>query len=138
MKNMLFALLLLLTACGGDQSEAFVAQDIDVPEDFLQFYQIFHTDTAYQAAHISFPLAGLPNGQPFAQNHRWTRADWQYHRPFDLEATNMVRHFRRLDETTIEEVILQPQERSGILRRFSKLGDQWFLIYYAGMNRIAE
>lgn len=138
MKNILFALLLLLTACGGDNAEQFVGQSADVPEDFLQFYQLFHTDTAYQTAHISFPLAGLPNGEPFAQNFRWTRADWQYHRPFDLEANNMVRQFRRSDETTIEEVIMQPQERSGILRRFVKLGDEWFLIYYAGMNRIAE
>lgn len=140
MRFILIFLLIGTLACNTleEDAVAFTGTEQTLPEDFLAFYQRFHADTAYQLRRITFPLAGIPDNQPFAENFRWQRADWTPHRPFDLAANKMERQFSRRDATTIEEVILQPQERAGILRRFSKLGDEWYLIYYAGMNRLRE
>lgn len=135
-------LLLLIgwTACGSGErpTAAFTATEQELPADFLQFYERFHLDTAYQMQHITFPLAGVPDNRPFAEQFRWERTDWIPHRPFDLDASNMERRFSRLDAQTIQEVLLHPQERAGMLRRFAKLDDEWYLIYYAGMNRLRE
>ena len=140
MKNFwIFFAILWLSACGESTPEpSFSDIERELPEDFLDFYANFHADTAYQFNHITFPLSGIPDGQPEAMNFKWERASWKPHKTFDLAATGMERQFRVRGSDTVEEVILQPNERSGIMRRFAKLGDEWYLIYYAGMNHLRE
>ena len=53
--------LLGLIACNGTGNVSNLAQNKPLPkppEDFLKFYDQFHTDSVYQMAHIQWPLAG--------------------------------------------------------------------------------
>ena len=54
-------LLLILTSCGDSTPENAVnAANEELPLDFVNFYEIFHTDSVFQKKHIVFPLQGVP------------------------------------------------------------------------------
>lgn len=148
MKNFLLLLSIsfLLFACGNSNSNGPTAENTNVsPSDaedlaeFYQFYNLFHTDTAYQMAHISFPLAGKPTQgtelQP-GEKFFWQRANWNYHRPVDFETSEFKRRIVPFDEELVEEYIYHKKMGFGMKRRFAKLGDEWFLIYYEGMKAL--
>src|SRR5690606_39402780 len=107
-------------------------------KDFDTFYMRFHRDTAYQMAHITFPLEGLPpdavNATESLESYRWQRADWQPHQLFN--DPDYARTFRNKDDLMIEETLRHKSGEFGMLRRFAKMGDDWFLIYYAAPNRL--
>ena len=54
----LFVILLLaVAACkGGGKQEAASGEGLEEWKDFTTFYERFHQDSAYQMAHIIFPL----------------------------------------------------------------------------------
>lgn len=107
-------------------------------KDFDTFYMRFHRDTAYQMAHITFPLEGLPpdaaNATESLESYRWQRADWQPHQLFN--DPDYMRTFRNKGDLMIEETLRHKSGEFGMLRRFAKMGDDWFLIYYAAPNRL--
>lgn len=130
----LIAALLMLTACSRDNQSA--------TDDFKSFYERFHNDADYQMAHITFPLEGLPPDADAetitSGNFHWQQEEWELHRPFDLENSGFQQTFIRFGTDLVVEKILHESGEYGSIRRFAKMGDEWYLIYYAGLNRIEE
>ncbi|MCB0662324.1 MAG: hypothetical protein KDC24_06270 [Saprospiraceae bacterium] len=106
--------------------------------DFNAFYMRFHRDTAYQTAHITFPLDGLPaNADSLTMGNeqfKWQRNDWKYHQLLDDD--EFTRNFLVLNDNLVSESIRLKNSNLGLVRRFAKMGDDWYLIYYAGLNQI--
>ena len=133
--------LFLITACNSDKKKVLNdASMASAEEDFTNFYKRFLRDTAYQMEHIDFPLAGLPaqadsstiaSGQFF-----WKKKNWLMHKEFDIEKSGFQVQLNWLSETLVEESLTNKEIGLGMMRRFSKGRDGWFLIYYADMNRI--
>lgn len=150
LNRLLFLLLLvslLLAACQPNEqpSEAqsvppVMPHSADIPDDFLEFYRNFHHDQEYQLNHIIFPLKGLPQDADSAtivnDNYFYEKESWTYHKPYDYETGDFTRKFVRYTDELIAEHILHRKNGLGILRRYAKLGDEWFLIYYAALNNI--
>ena len=146
---LLFLALLGLNACQNratseEQENPSSATAVSEEElaGFRQFYQKFHQDSLYQVDHIIFPLEGLPdNADSLAfveDNFHWERESWQMHRPFDFEFSDFVRQLEPIGGSIVVERIIHKTGQMGMIRRFSRLGDEWYLIYYAGMNRIKQ
>lgn len=111
-------------------------------DDFNAFYERFHSDPDYQMAHISFPLEGLPSNADAetiaAGDFRWEAEDWQLHQPFNAENTEFERAFISFGDDLVIEKITHKNGQFGTVRRFAKLGGEWYLIYYAGLNRMEQ
>ncbi|MFN7116206.1 MAG: hypothetical protein ACK4TA_05365 [Saprospiraceae bacterium] len=127
-------LALAVAACSGDPKPA--------ADDFKTFYERFHQDAEYQLAHITFPLEGLPSDADAdlleSGNFYWQEEEWELHRPFDVEHSAFKQEFIRFGDDLVVEKIIHQSGEYGSIRRFAKMGDEWYLIYYAGMNRIKE
>ena len=52
-------IILFLTDCKR-KDPVLKGQVQGLPDDFVAFYEKFHADSAYQMAHIQFPLEGYP------------------------------------------------------------------------------
>lgn len=115
---------------------------IEIPEDFISFYNQFHTDTAYQLQHILFPLQGIPSlkaGDDITGMQWWFEKDgWKYHKPFnDMDGT----YTRSFDNFAgiITETIVDNTGQFTMVRRFTKSSeDEWTLIYYKEMGAKVE
>ena len=141
MKYLLNSLILafLLTSCK-PQAPALKQDEVaGLPPDFVTFYEKFHADSAFQMAHISFPLEGYPmspDSATLANNFRWTADKWLMHRGAMFVDSLYTRRFDRPMATVITEVIMQKERPFGTYRRFLKRDDSWYLIFYSDMNRI--
>lgn len=117
-------------------------KDEGMPPGFLAFYQRFHNDSVYQLEHIVFPLQGLPSMADeeviTSNNYRWEKENWVLHQPFENAEGEFSRSFTKLSDEMVIENIQLAGGGYGMQRRFSKSGDEWFLIYYAGMNQLAQ
>ena len=112
----------------------------NLPVDFTQFYMQFHIDSTYQIEHIIFPLTGLPpnaDSIQMSKTYQWEAENWRMHRPFKA-ASGYDQEYISIDDKTITEYIIDPQTGFGMERRFSKLKNKWYLIYYSAMNKISE
>lgn len=110
---------------------------IEVPDDFKSFYRQFHQDTAFQIAHISFPLEGIPaNADTLASRDqfRWQKNSWKWHRPIDPDLTGYEQHWQVITKEMVVERIIEKTSRIGMTRRFAKMDNEWMLIYYGAMN----
>lgn len=143
MRNLyLLCLFLMVYGCNNDSS---VPDEVNeetsslsgVP-DFDKFYYRFHIDSTFQLAHINFPLEGLPSHYGDSDievgTYKWTKDTWKHHSL--ITAAEFESKFQVLDETLITEYIIHERGEMGMMRRFSKSDDGWYLIYYAGMNPI--
>lgn len=109
----------------------------ELPVDFQVFYELFHRDSSYQMEHIVFPLEGLPDyantetweGKPFV----WLEDNWEMHRPWK-GSEEFRQEWAILAEGMIRERLIHTSRPIMTERRFAKMGDDWFLIYYAGLN----
>ena len=113
-----------------------------IPKDFLVFYDRFHTDPVYQLSHILFPLEGLPPDTDSltasSGTFRWQKDSWILHKHFDSMEGNYTQQFIPFGENMVVEQIRHAQAAYGMQRRFARIGDEWQLIYYGAMNRLAE
>lgn len=141
---LLFLLAVVYTACRPGQPQVEQAQaeeEVDLNE-FYNFYQSFHIDSAYQMDHIIFPLQGLPSNADSItiarNNFHWEREDWILHQPVDFETSEFRREILPLSEEIVLEKIVHRSGQTGMLRRFAKIGDDWYLIYFADLNRIRQ
>lgn len=139
------SLLLFLTACGGSSnSEGFskIKFNEDLPSEFMKFYMQFHTDSLYQVEHILFPLDGLPPNADSVtiadKTFKWTAEDWQIHHPFSNANEAFKQEYLSVDDNTVIEYIIDNSTGFGMERRFSNLGNEWYLIYYEAMNSLIE
>lgn len=138
LRNLLFAGI-ILSACSRVKTPELPA---DLPVDFQVFYELFHRDSAYQMEHIVFPLAGLPDyAEPEllgAGSYFWQEEDWAIHRQRTKEDKEFVRDIAILSNEMIRERLVHKERPLMTERRFAKMGDEWFLIYYAGINTYTQ
>lgn len=108
--------------------------------EFNQFYAQFMQDSLFQVQHINFPLEGIPdNASSYSDDlsaFRWTADNWRMHRPIDFAQTKFEQNFQTIGDELIIENLSDPQSGYGMIRRWAKLGGEWSLIYYAGINPI--
>lgn len=139
---LLFASSLILSCSSNSGSKPpESSSDIDLA-GFYTFYQSFHIDSAFQMAHINFPLKGLPANADSLTIARgdflWQEDEWRLHRPVDYENSEYQREIIPLSEDIVVEKITHRNGQTGMLRRFARIGDDWYLIYFADLNRIAR
>lgn len=131
----LAGLSLLAFSCSKGNSD-----EASAMKEFEEFYQNFHEDEAYQLEHINFPLEGLPanaDAETIAtQDFQWQAEDWVTQRPFDFSNGKFKRELVTFGDDLVVEKIVHQNGKFGTIRRFAKLGEEWYLIYYAGLNRI--
>ncbi len=90
LKNLLsiFVFILIFTHCKNEPQKVIVEGQLTGNKEFDEFYLRFHRDTAYQAAHITFPLEGLPPSADSTAftggDFRWQRNGWEYHQLFNF------------------------------------------------------
>jgi len=127
MKASYILLLLFFFACksntDSNQESSPAEQVIEIPAEFVDFYEKFHTDSLFQVDHIIFPVKGSTSDQTY------NKENWVMHKPFDSQGGNYERSFNNINGIIIEFV----QEQSGfatIERRFSKISGEYQLIYY--------
>lgn len=106
--------------------------------DFAAFYERFHRDSLYQMEHIPFPIDGLPTfsdkEDEDLSGFRWTAENWKLHRPLNLNQNEFKQTFDAIGENLIVESIIHRNGSFAMMRRFARMGDEWYLIYYAAMN----
>ena len=132
--------VLLLISCKNDiklsQKEA-----QGLSEDFVTFYNKFHNDSAFQMAHIQFPLEGYPTGNLSdsignVADFRWTADKWVLHRLDQFSDSLYVRQFEQPMPIMVNEIIIEKKSTYGMTRRFLKRDNDWQLIFYSDMNRL--
>ena len=114
-----------------------------LPSEFVAFFDRFHEDSAFQMAHITFPLEGLPNSNNDsvvnnAERYYWTRADWKIHHGFVDPSNQFTQWFEMIGDRMIEHWVHMKGTNLFLQRRFAKLSDGWYLIYYVGMRPRSE
>jgi len=126
-------------------TEQVIAQDdvapTGLPNGFRKFYENFHRDSVFQLNHIRFPLEGIPEKETEGMDvsgFYWKKENWKMHRPFNAMDGSFIRDFQPLGEDMVIEKIRHAEASYGMQRRFSRDGDDWYLIYYAAMNELAK
>lgn len=115
---------------------------LELPVDFQVFYELFHRDSTYQMEHIVFPLAGFPDYaapeqlQPGA--FAWEESEWTLHTGKITENSDFQKETVILTDQMIRERLIHKTRALMTERRFAKMGEEWFLIYYAGINPYSE
>ena len=118
------------SACGNDRTAPLPELPPEYA-DFPEFYQRFHADSAFQLAHIQFPLMGK------SDTSAWQAEAWTLHRPVDYDRSDFTREFTPVGEDILVEYIIHRMGDYGMVRRWARLGNDWSLIYYAERNRAA-
>ncbi len=138
MKLYFFCLLLLICSC--KKNAGSFSGENQLSEDFTLFYDKFQEDSLYQMEHIIFPLEGMPasEGKMTDPDFKWNKENWQLHKPFSDPNGDYVRELFALDSSIVIEKIRLKNNEFGMERRFAKTNNEWFLIYYAAMNRLVK
>ena len=138
-----FALVIicLFFACRQNSNEqSSMAETVAKFGDFEDFYKRFHWDSTFQMSRINFPLEGLPQDADSAtladRNFYWQKEDWIMHRGFEALQKDFKQEFIPFGDDIITERLIHRSGTVGMIRRFARLDGKWYLIYYAGLNRI--
>lgn len=134
-------LVLFATACSNPQQEAVRSGEAGLPDDFLAFYERFHRDSAFQMERIVWPLEGIPDnaGSRLSDtDFRWQPSTWKMMRPIEASGDRFDREFLPVSEDIIIEKITHRSGDYGLIRRFAVVGEEWHLIYYAGVNPLRK
>lgn len=131
-----FLLIILLSNCKNKPQALQQAKaEADLPKDFLEFYQKFHSDSSYQMAHIEWPLKG-EKGNPQDSTGRSQLTEWEpetwsiMHFP-DTTMSTLKRGFETVGDVLVIERMSYPMVGYGYERQFYKEDDgQWRLIFY--------
>ncbi len=148
--SILLLSLILITSCNpkagavAEENTAIAADTL--PGDFVTFYDRFHQDSAFQMDHIMFPLEGLPNSSGdndtlTSDRFFWQKANWKLHKPFTDPGQHFTQWYEVPNDRVIEHWIQMNGTNLYMKRRFAKLEDGWYLIYYQGLrptNRESE
>lgn len=105
-----------------------------LPADFIEFYQRFHSDSAYQMQHIVFPVEGRFTGSA-GQDSTVYRApgEWKIHRAMSPNEDWQI-DFVIPAEGIVTEIIYARDRSFWMERRFAKSSSEWFLIYFTGLQ----
>lgn len=90
-------------------------------------------------SHILFPLEGLPSSEKdndtiSEKRFYWQKADWKKHNTFTDPSNQFEHWYEVIGDRIIEHWIQMKGSNMFIHRRFAKLDDGWYLIYYAGLR----
>lgn len=133
--SLLLILPLILFSCGSSPAQE--EEGNELPSDFKTFYKKFHSDSTFQMDRIVFPLQGRPEGAKKGKSYpdfRWKKDEWELHRKLD-DLSNSFRKIYSVDSSYITEMIYHKTGIFNIERRFSKIGGQWYLVYYAAVAK---
>ncbi|HNG06650.1 MAG TPA: hypothetical protein PKU98_09115, partial [Saprospiraceae bacterium] len=95
-------------------------------------------DSFYQIEHCVFPMEGLPDQADSSLNtagFRWTPENWRMHKELSDTSSGMKRTWDIISDQMVNERMLNEQQGIGMERRFAKMNDEWYLIYYVGVNQ---
>jgi len=127
--------LFVLSAC--KQKKEPLVLDQTLPDEFIVFYEKFHSDSLFQINHINFPLEGARkasgNNIKLMIPFKWELTNWLLHKPFDDHNATFERKYFKVGPVIIEKI----QDRNNFFameRRFSKVQGEWYLIYYSVTN----
>ncbi len=138
MKRILVLLTILVLIQSCQQPAPAPAEDGILPVDFQVFYELFHRDSLFQMEHIRFPLEGLPDYADSltiaAGQYFWEAEEWVIHQQQLLDDPEFTREVSMFGDFVVRERFVHKERPLLTERRFSKEGDDWFLIYYAGLN----
>ena len=122
-------------------AEQVTQASVQLPPDFLDFYEKFHRDSLYQMAHIIWPLQGDTDEQVDSthfqkKNTTWEQSAWRMQK-MDFNQDDYVFDRQMLGDLLVIERIRPKTANYGIERRFAKQGDgEWSLIYYSDMQEL--
>ncbi|MEN9610336.1 MAG: hypothetical protein RLZZ628_1150 [Bacteroidota bacterium] len=125
---------LLFTTCRGKKS----AKNTGLSADFQQFYEKFHADSAYQMAHIQFPVAGADSYSSDPNPRPWTPENWIIHKPLIDSLVRSEFTLKMENPPLVVESIFHKSAAFAAERRFLKSGNEWYLIYYMALNPIKQ
>ena len=141
----LFLVLLMAGSCKNKNTSIENAEEStskeetvkQLPDDFLTFYDRFGKDSMFQIEHIMFPLDGeraLEDGEKSADTSvKWRKEDWKFQKTFDDMGGSFKQEF--IDFHGIITEVTHDHTATYIMtRRFSKIGEEWMLIYYQEMG----
>ncbi len=118
-----------------------IGQVVELTKDFVDFYEKFHKDSAFQMAHIQFPLpereAERMTDGTISLKLNWTADDWKIQSLPPLNTGEFKRDFQPISPTLmVEKISTAADVGYQVERRWAKLGGEWTLIFYsAGMVR---
>jgi hypothetical protein len=138
------SLVLLLFACKNKPDSPMIktTEAVDLPKDFLSFYQQFHTDSAYQISHIQWPLKGekaerTADGRPLKVLTTWEVNTWEMLHLPDLKDPGLKRKYETISDVMVIERLQYPMVNFGLERQFYKdENNQWNLIFYSEMQEL--
>ena len=131
-----FLLIILLSNCKNKPQALQQAKaEADLPKDFLEFYQQFHSDSSYQMAHIEWPLKGEKGSSTDtlgrSQLTEWEPETWSIMHFPDTTMSTLKRGFETVGDVLVIERMSYPMVGYGYERQFYKEDDgQWRLIFY--------
>ena len=143
LKYSIFIFLLFSYACKknspvSSQEEELKGFYTELPQDFIEFYKKFHTDSTFQMAHILFPLPGqlsLSNeGDEPIEDYTWNAENWRMHRTPDLMNGTYKVEYTNVNNL-ITETIKDKDNQFAMVRRFTKSGNDWLMIFYKDMGK---
>ena len=135
----LFFLLVFLVSNCKNKPQSAVQQakgEHELPKDFHEFYQKFHTDSSYQMAHIEWPLKGekgvAADSTLTRQLHEWEPETWALMHLPDTTMSTLKRGYEMVGEVLVVEKMSYPMVGFGFERQFYKDEDgEWRLIFYS-------
>jgi hypothetical protein len=138
----LVAISLLFQNCKNKSNNQLAASDQvvttgQIPKDFEDFYEKFHTDSAYQIAHITWPLQGTKGIQRDStttgvEDTYWKQEDWHLMRLDLIRSGEYLIEQNPIGDMMILERIRAKAVPFGIERRFAKqVNGEWELIFYS-------
>ena len=122
-----------LVSCTEQKTDMETGTSTTLPDGFIEFYTQFHNDTAFQFAHISFPIPERTESSGETGDTsvitQWTRDNWLIHRPLP-EDGNFEQSFDILTPELLVETIRQPDQGFALQRRWALTAEGWKLVYY--------
>lgn len=134
--------ILAFSSCrqGNNSQQTSMAETAAKFGDFEDFYKRFHWDSTFQMSRINFPLEGLPQDADSAtladRDFYWQKEEWVVHKGFEELKKDFKQEFIPFGDDIITERLIHSSGTVGMIRRFARLDGKWYLIYYAGLNRI--
>lgn len=123
------------------EAEQVTQTSVQLPQDFLDFYEKFHRDSLYQVAHIVWPLQGDTDEQTDSIHFQKKKVLWEQEK-WKMQKLEFNRNDYFFDRKMLGDVLVIEQIRPktanyGIERRFAKQGDgEWSLIYYSDLQEM--
>ncbi len=130
--------MLPFVSCKNKSDQTPVSETTETPvyqtPEFLDFYNRFGTDTAFQVEHIVWPLEGTrpmkDSTDIVPADFRWQRQGWVMHKVYDDADGSFNRTISSLNTSIVVEKIQDQSGAYSMERRFGKLSSGWHLIYY--------